>query len=66
MNDKFLTNYQEDDVYYVVVDDEDEIYQKFRNIKEATAYFNEMKEIYQHTPKTFFLSLVRTNVIIKK
>ena len=66
MNDKFLTNYQEDDVYYVVVDDEDEIYQKFRNIKEATVYFNEMKEIYQHTPKTFFLSLVRTNVIIKK
>ena len=52
--------------FLVVVDDEDEIYQKFRNIKEATAYFNEMKEIYQHTPKTFFLSLVRTNVIIKK
>ena len=63
MDDKFLTNYQEDVVYYVVVDDEDEIYVKFRNKEEATEYYATMKEVYQHTSKTFFLTLVRHKVI---
>lgn len=62
--DKFLTNYQEDVRYYVVLDNEDDVYMKFKSHTEAIQFYTEMVEIHQHTGKKFFLTQVIHTVVL--